>query len=164
MVALLSKLYFRSDSCVSEFEAMHHRAEQLRITENASRSLIVPVIVHGSYDDLDPKAASIQAADIQRFFCSIWTEEARDYDEFDSILRRLGKSVARAIDSAPGYQDVPNQEPEYIRLTEERRVVRLPQMLGSNSSRSNKRLPKSVSGEFTDRTISGKVHAREGSQ
>ena len=163
MVALLSKLYFRSDSCVSEFEAMRHRAELCRKPENASRSLIVPIIVHGSYDDLDPRAASIQAADIQRFFCSIWTEEARDYDEFDLILRRFGASVAHAIDSAPGYQDVPSQEPEYIRLTEERHVVQLPQMLGSKSRRTTNRR-QSVSGEFTDDPISGKVRARGGSR
>ncbi len=104
LVALWTKTYFNSKWCVEELSHILARErETSRRTPDHPRGLVIPAIIHDG-EDFPPGLKHIQHFQIQRCFNVRMTENSPRAEELDEIMIHESPAIAKAIESAPGWQ------------------------------------------------------------
>jgi hypothetical protein len=104
LVALFSKDYFGSDWCVHELDLVVERARRCESGNLPEARLIIPVVVHDGEQIPDP-VARIQRADISKYWIVCIQREAPEYTGFSIAIKALSPCVARAVETAPAFDD-----------------------------------------------------------
>jgi TIR domain len=104
VVALFSGSYFGSDWCVHELDLIVERARQFKSGFLPEARLIVPVVGHDGEQIPDP-VSRIQCADVKDYGIAWINKNAPDYPEFSKTIKKLSPFVAKAVETAPAFDD-----------------------------------------------------------
>lgn len=104
LVALFTKSYFGSDWCVHELDLTVERARRLKHSILPEARLIIPVVGHDGEEIPDP-VDQIQSADVKDYRIAWINKTAPDYPEFSKVIKKLSPFVAKAVETAPDFDD-----------------------------------------------------------
>jgi hypothetical protein len=114
LVPLLSRQYFSSMWCVSEFAFM--RAREVRCglgTPEEPGGLIVPALLHDG-DDFPEAAAIVQPLDLRACASRYMSPDSAKKEALEELVARFAPAVVAAIYRAPPY------DPTWLHLSAER--------------------------------------------
>jgi hypothetical protein len=104
LVALFSKDYFGSDWCVHELDLMVERARKFTSGFLPEARLIIPVVGQDGEHIPDP-ICQIQSTDIIVYRIAWINKNAPDYTEFSKAIKNLSPFVAKAVETAPDFDN-----------------------------------------------------------
>ena len=108
LVAIWSPSYFKSKWCAAEFSTFLKRASTVKVKP---RRLIIPLRWHDG-ECFPPAAKEIQYCSFEDYTYLI--PETIAYGDFIQSVKHLAKTLKRAIDEAPPFEDWPITEPSEI--------------------------------------------------
>jgi len=103
LVAIFSGDYFGSDWCLHELDLMLGRSKAAS-QDDQHVYLIIPVVVHDG-EHIPPEAQRIQSTDMAKFRNPFLNKETQDYQDFATAMGKLAPQIARAIRSAPAFDN-----------------------------------------------------------